>query len=128
MCQKDQHKSTKAKTAFKKMIKLNPGVNFYNIIPALLFVQILKVHERQSSCQSIWNFWDLGMQKLLVEHWWNWTQVNSSGIACDSGHNGVGGSRHHDDWATTTTIQEKSMTYTRHKCRKQVEWKKLEWV
>ncbi len=34
-----------------------------------------KSAKRQSHCQSFLCFWDLGVQKLLVECWWNWHLV-----------------------------------------------------
>jgi len=39
----------------------------------LLHVQIPNALKKgQSSCQSFLRFWDLCLQKLLEEHWWNW--------------------------------------------------------
>ncbi len=42
----------------------------------LLCAQITKAWKRQSSCQSFFRFWDLHMQKLLLEHWWNWPLIS----------------------------------------------------
>jgi len=38
-------------------------------------MQIPKAQKRQSSFQSFLQFWDLHVQKLLVECWWNWPLV-----------------------------------------------------
>jgi len=38
----------------------------------LVRVQITKAQKRQSSCQSLLCIWDLFVQKLLAECWWNW--------------------------------------------------------
>jgi len=42
----------------------------------LLRMQIPKAQIRQSSCQSFLRFWDLCVQKLLIECWWNWPLVS----------------------------------------------------
>ncbi len=41
----------------------------------LLRVKILK-EKTQSSCQSFLCFWDLCMEKLFVERWWNWPHLS----------------------------------------------------
>jgi len=38
----------------------------------LLHAQIPKAQKWQSSCQSFIHFWELWVQKLLIECWWNW--------------------------------------------------------
>jgi len=49
----------------------------------LLFMQILKApKKRHWSCQSFLHFRDLLMQKLLVEHWWNWPLCSHGIQAC----------------------------------------------
>ncbi len=57
---------------FCKVGKGSISSTFYE---QLLCMQIPKAQKRQSSWQSFLRFWNLCVQKLLIEHWWNWPQV-----------------------------------------------------
>ncbi len=54
---------------------LHPWVNFINVLWAAITCTDPKSVKRQPSCQTLLRFWDLQVQKQLVERWWNWLHV-----------------------------------------------------
>jgi len=50
----------------------SPGINFINILWAVLCAQIPKAQKKTGKLSVFFCFWDLCLQKLLVECWWNW--------------------------------------------------------
>jgi len=71
--------STCIKAVRRMLMKLSPGVNFINIQWAAFTLEEPK-SVKKSSCQSFLRFWDLHVQKLLVNMLVKLTTVCSQGV------------------------------------------------
>jgi len=63
---------------------LHPWVNFINVLWAAITCTDPKSVKRQPSCQTLLRFWDLQVQKQLVERWWNWLLVVQNTLFCST--------------------------------------------
>jgi len=64
------------KAAVEMLVKLTPGLNFINVLrTAFTLVDPKSIKKTLMTKLYFLHFWDLRVQKLCIECWWNWHQV-----------------------------------------------------